>query len=196
MKPFNHFSKIQNLLLLLVLCTSSQLSWSQNTYKQSGDSYLTVAGTSTLHDWTMTTKEPQVQVAFDIANGVITQVKNLNVTVACQTLKSAHNAMDKNAYSSLKTDKYKTITFKIASATVQGNAIQCTGSLFISGVTKSVTVSATYEVKPDGSINVTGSIPIKMSDYQVEPPTFMFGSVKTGNDVKVSFNLQLAPLKV
>jgi polyisoprenoid-binding protein YceI len=196
MKQFIRPSRLRNLLLLLVLFTLPQVLWSQNSYRQSGDSYLTVAGTSTLHDWTMTTKEPQVQVAFDIANGVITQVKNLNVTVACQSLKSAHNAMDKNAYSSLKADKFKTITFKIASATVQGNAIQCTGSLFISGVTKNVTVSASYEVKPDGTINVTGSMPIKMSDYQVEPPTFMFGSVKTGNDVKVSFNLQLSPIKV
>src|SRR5258706_10388656 len=97
---------------LIMLCVMP-FALSQNTYKQSADSYLTIAGTSTLHDWTMTTHEPQVQVVFELANGILIQVKTLNVNVESKSLKSAHAAMDKNAYSSLKADKFKIITFKI-----------------------------------------------------------------------------------
>jgi polyisoprenoid-binding protein YceI len=196
MKRQINLSKFLNLIPLFAIIVISGSAWGQGNYKQSADSYLTVAGTSTLHDWTMTTKEPQVQVAFELANGAITEVKSINLTVPCQTLKSAHSGMDKNAYSSLKVDKFKAITFKLTSATIQNKSIQCVGSLFISGVTKTINFSSTYEVKPDGSIHVTGSVPIKMTDYQVEPPTFMFGSVKTGNDITVSFNLTLVPQKV
>jgi polyisoprenoid-binding protein YceI len=171
------------------------MAWSQNSYKQSTDSYITVAGTSTLHDWTMTTHEPQVQVAFDVANSAITQLKTLYVTVECKSLKSAHAAMDKNAYSSLKADKFKSITFKMTSATVQDKSIQCPGSLTIAGVTKTIQFTSVYELKADGTVRVTGSVPFKMSDYQVDPPTFMFGTVKTGNDITVTFNLQLTQIK-
>ncbi len=195
MKYLNNTPKILS-ICLLVLIGFQPLAWSQGNYKQTTDSYITVAGTSTLHEWTMTSKEPQVQVGFEMANGTIAQLKNLNVTVTCQTLKSAHNAMDKNAYSSLKTDKFKTITFKMTSATIQNNFIQCTGSLFIAGVTKTISFTSNFEVKADGTIHVTGNVPIKMSDYQIEAPSFMFGTVKTGNDITVTFNLQLAPVKV
>lgn len=195
MKQLKRTTKILSLWLLFSIGLQP-LAWSQSNYKQAGESYITVAGTSTLHEWTMTTKEPQIQVALEMVNGTLSLVKNLNVTVTCQTLKSAHAAMDKNAYSSLKTDKYKTIMFRLASATVQNNTIQCTGSLSIAGVTKTISFSSNFEVKPDGTVHVTGNVPIKMSDYQIEAPSFMFGTVKTGNDITVSFNLQLVQVKV
>ncbi len=192
-----HNSKNPRIILLaLIMFGILPLAWSQNSYKQATDSYITVAGTSTLHEWTMTTHEPQIQVAFDVANGKLAQVKSLSVNVECKSLKSAHAAMDKNAYSSLKADKFKTIAFKMISATVQDKNIQCTGSLTIAGVTKTIQFTSTYEIKPDGTVHVTGSVPLKMSEYQVEPPTFMFGTVKTGNDITVSFNLQLTQIKV
>lgn len=182
--------------LILTALLLAGTAGAQTNYKQSGESYMTIAGTSTLHNWTMTSLEPQIQAVFETAaNGSLTQVKSLTLNVPSQSLKSAHTAMDKNAYSSLKTDKYKTITFTITSATVQKNVAQCTGNLTICGVTKAITVDATCNVNANGSLHCTGSKAIKMSDYQVEPPTFMFGTVKTGDDITISFNLQLSPIK-
>jgi len=36
---------------------------------------------------------------------------------------------------------------------------------------------------------------IKMSDYGIDPPSFMFGTVKTGDEMTVSFNVNLAPVQ-
>jgi hypothetical protein len=41
-----------------------------------------------------------------------------------------------------------------------------------------------------------GSKPIKMSEYNVEPPSFMFGSVKTGNDITITIDVTLTPDKL
>jgi polyisoprenoid-binding protein YceI len=182
---------------VFLVIVSALMAQAQTTYKQSGESYIVVAGTSTLHNWTMTSKEPALQVAFDLAaDGTPTQVKNLSLTVAAQSLKSQHNGMDKNAYSSLKVDKYKNITFVLTSAKVEKGTIQCTGSLTIAGVTKPVTLDAAVSTKPNGILHCQGSKTFKMSEYQVEPPTFMFGSVKTGDEITVTFNLDLAPVKI
>jgi hypothetical protein len=35
-----------------------------------------------------------------------------------------------------------------------------------------------------------------MTEYNVEPPTFMFGSVKTGDEINVIFDLAFAPVKL
>jgi hypothetical protein len=44
---------------------------------------------------------------------------------------------------------------------------------------------------PDGSVMAKGLVPIKMTDYGIKPPTAIFGRVKTGNEVKVNFELTI-----
>jgi polyisoprenoid-binding protein YceI len=168
----------------------------QKAYKQSADSYITVAGTSTLHAWTMTSKDTQYQATFENgADGTPNLLKALTLTIPAQSLKSEHSGMDKNAYSSLKTDKHKTISFSLTTASAEKGIYKCAGNLTIAGVTKLMNIDATCQVKPDMSMRCTGSKAFKMSDFQVEPPTFMFGTVKTGDDITVSFNVELVPVK-
>jgi hypothetical protein len=43
----------------------------------------------------------------------------------------------------------------------------------------------------DKSISYNGAYKIKMTDYNVEPPTIMLGAIKTGEFVTVKFDLLL-----
>lgn len=183
-------------LTILLISTLQFKIQAQTAYKQTGDSYVTVAGTSTMHDWTMTSKEPQYQALFENGeDGKPTQLKSLNLTIPSLSLKSHSTGMDKNAYSSLKTDKHKTITFNLTTASIDKDLIKCTGNLTIIGVTKLINVDANCQTKPDLSMRCTGSKTFKMSDFQVEPPSFMFGTVKTGDEITISFNAELVPVK-
>jgi polyisoprenoid-binding protein YceI len=149
-----------------------------------------------MHDWTMTSKDTQYQAVFENGpDGKPTQLKSLSLTIPSQSLKSEHSGMDKNAYSSLKTDKHKTITFNLTTASVDKEVIKCTGNLTIIGVSKLINVDATCQTKQDLSMRCTGSKIFKMSDFQVEPPSFMFGTVKTGDEITISFNAELVPVK-
>ena len=38
-----------------------------------------------------------------------------------------------------------------------------------------------------GASFLTGQLPIRMTDYGIKPPTAMMGTIKTGDDVKVTF---------
>jgi len=185
-------------LFILILFMAGIPSKGQTIFKQVGESYMTIAGTSTLHDWTMTSLEPQLQATFETTSeGTIKKLNSLSLDVMSESLKSPHKAMDKNAYASLKTDKHKTISFMLTSATINKNQIQCVGNLSIAGVTKQIGIDAVCQTLPDGtmSLQCTGSKAIKMSDYQVVAPSFMFGTVKTGDDIKISFNVIMAPDK-
>lgn len=179
-----------------VLFTSATSVVAQVTYKQTGESYLSISGTSTLHEWTMTSQEGKYQANFVInADGTPARLNSLTLSVRSESLKSGHSAMDKNAYSSLSTDSHKTIKFELTSATIAGAKIQCTGNLSVAGVTKPIAVEASYKVMPNHSLLCSGAKKLKMSDFEIDPPSFMFGTVTTGDEITISFNVNLAPVK-
>jgi polyisoprenoid-binding protein YceI len=187
--------RTKNLALVLGFIALSFTLSAQTNLKQADGSYITVAGTSTLHEWTMTSLQAAVQATFQMdEKGIPSQLKSLSVSVPSESLKSAHKAMDKNAYSALKVDKFKNIGFTLSSTSAQHEIFQCVGILSIAGVTKSISFDATCRQK-DNSLRCTGSKAIKMSDFQVEAPSFMFGTVKTGNEITISFNIELQASK-
>jgi len=117
----------------------------------------------------------------------------LSFSLPAETLNSGKDAMDKNAYKSLKTSSSKNITFqltRVVSVTKSGSGYEVTaeGKLQIAGATKTTTVKALCT--PSGNtIKCKGEKTFKMSEYQVEPPSFMFGSVKTGDEVTILFDI-------
>ncbi|HMP29294.1 MAG TPA: YceI family protein [Saprospiraceae bacterium] len=149
-----------------------------------------ISGTSTLHDWTMKGigGSCSAEFTFDGA-GKISNVQGMNFTLPINVLKSGKGAMDKNAYKALKSDKNPNISAKFSNATVSANgAINSTVSLTIAGKTVDVPIVSTSKTA-GGTINVVAEKAINMVDWDVEPPSFMMGSVKTGKDVKVKVNI-------
>jgi hypothetical protein len=45
----------------------------------------------------------------------------------------------------------------------------------------------------DGKATAQAEQEILMTDFGIEPPSFMFGRLKVGNEVKVKFNLKAGP---
>ncbi len=194
MKTQKNHTKTWVLALASLLIVS--YSYSQTNFKQSGTTTITIAGTSTMHDWTMTSSGANYNASFEInADGTPSALNLVNVTVPAESLKSKERAMDKNAYNSLKTDKYKEITFQLTSAKIVQKTITCTGNLTIAGTTKPIDVDVVYELK-NGNLVCKGSKNIKMTDYKVDPPTFMFGAIKTGDEITITFDVTLAPTKL
>jgi hypothetical protein len=168
----------------------------QDRYAQSGNSIISIQGTSTLHEWTMTSKEAVYDAVFETNSvGDPVRLTTLVVSLPSESLKSGKAAMDKNAYNALKTDAHKQIAFQLVSSRMEGKKILCTGKLKIAGTVKQVDVEVTYSVLPGGALQCKGSKKIVMTDYGVEPPSFMFGSVTTGDEITVSFDVTLAPGK-
>ncbi len=181
---------------VLVLLSLFTCSYGQTNYKQSGTTNITIAGTSTMHDWTMTSQGANYIASFEInADGTPSALNSVSVTVPAESLKSKEKAMDKNAYNSLKTDKYRDITFTLTSAKVVQKTLTCTGNLTIAGTTKPFEVDVVYEAK-NGNLICKGSRKIKMTDFKVDPPTFMFGAIKTGDEITITFDVTLAPTKL
>lgn len=162
-----------------------------------GDADIKVSGTSNLHDWTMEAKNISFSAAFVFSPDNGNEPKSLTVlklSVPVRQLKSGKSSMDSRAYTALNEKKYSSIVFEMTAASIipaQKNQFQVktTGNLSIAGVTKLVTMDVTGLVNADGTITCKGSEKLKMTDFQIKPPSFMLGTLKTGNELTIDFTV-------
>jgi polyisoprenoid-binding protein YceI len=118
----------------------------------------------------------------------------LSLSVPVKNLKSGESSMDSRAYTALKAKTYNDIVFVLTSATIAPGQkdhflIKSTGNLSIAGVTNAVAMDVNCQVSADGLITCSGTEKLKMTDYQIKPPSFMLGALKTGNDLTINFTL-------
>lgn len=167
------------------------------------DSKLWIEGTSSLHDWSCkaTSIEAGLQLAADYAksDAFATALQKVSVKVPVANLKCGHGGMDKNMYKALKADDAPAIHYILASFTVVPGStkddvtVRTEGTLTIAGQQKTIDMSIAAHRQADGSIRASGAVPILMTDYGVKPPTAMLGAIKTGNQVTVKFEINVAP---
>jgi len=158
---------------------------------------ITIKGTSTLHDWQMASQEGKCDATLVMTGEKLTGISNLSFVLAAESLKSGTSGLDKNGYKALETKKYPSISFYMTTGTI--TAVDATtyqfkgqGNLTISGNTHLTDLVATLKYNAaDKSFACSGTKVIKMTDWKVTPPTFMFGTIKTGDQITIGFNLKI-----
>ncbi|MEI9934653.1 MAG: YceI family protein [Ferruginibacter sp.] len=94
----------------------------------------------------------------------------------------------------MKGDKFPAITFLLTTPVTNvpsganGYTVTAKGNLTIAGVTKAVSIPIKISEDAQQKILIEGSSPVKMTDYGIDPPTALFGMLKTANDITISFN--------
>lgn len=157
--------------LIMLLAIFSTFLFAQNSVE--------VDGTSTLHDWKMVSDK----VSADFENDG-SKITKLNVSVQIKTLKSGDEGLDEKAYETLKIDRNNIITFNFLNADIDKGTIQ--------GVFKVLDKEQEETLTPEVlTLNqIKGSFKVKMTDFGLEVPSFMFGTIKAGDEVTVKYNIE------
>jgi len=179
---------MRNLIVALTVVFCFSVGWSQENYSLSSESKLTVDGTSTLHDWTVTanTCNGSLVVESDV-------FKEISFDVEVASIISTRGAtMDKKTHNALKKEEHPKVMFSAADITfTAGDNQSISGKLNVAGVDKDVTISANID-NAGNNIRITGNYNITLQDYNMKPPTAMFGTIVVGDDVTVNFDLVFA----
>ncbi len=171
--------------LTLFLVSTTLTGFAQTTYTLSDTSTMTIDGSSSLHDWTVTANTLEGTVA---ENGESVTAVDFSVAVA-DILSDRAAAMDNKMHDALKKEEHPKVTFMVKNVNANmGENQELKGKLTIAGVENEVGVPATITQK-NGELHIAGERKIALKDYNIEPPTAMFGSIVVGDDVTVKFNL-------
>lgn len=177
----------------------------QKVFTQQPGSILWLDGTSTLHDYKSISNKIISEFITNSDNFVdfITNKDgakfNLKTIIPVISLK--HNKfnedLDDNLYDAMNEEEYKDIVYELTSykSTVLPDSgknwylLNTIGNLTIASVKKTIEMKAIVYNTSDGTIHFKGSKLINMEDYNIEPPSMMFGMLKTDKFVTISFNL-------
>lgn len=153
-----------------------------------------ITGTSSLHDWEMDIT--QFRSGFKLARegSSVKAIENVTFSCMAKDIKSESSLMDKKTYNALKSDDFPEIKFtgtSVSGLVSEGNNIKGTlkGMLSIAGQTHEISVLFKGTINGKG-VNIDSSAEMTFSGFGMEPPTAMLGTLKTGDKVKVTFNLQ------
>ena len=184
-------------IALVMFMLSPQVIMAQTPYQLAAakSNTIKVEGTSNVHDWTMTAKDVGSSGTFKFnTRNELTDISSLKFSVVAKSLKSEKTSMDGRTYKSMKADQFPKVTYQLTAATVtmiQDNkyAIQTTGLLSIAGKTQTISMKVMALVNADRSISCHGTQKLMLTDYGIEPPSFMLGAMKVGNDLQIRFDL-------
>jgi hypothetical protein len=191
--------RIGRILILAAVALISTFATNAQNIRKNSAFIIKVSGSSNLHDWSMEAKSGSIEANLNLASNVsyLAGIQSLNFTVPVKNLKSTEGSlMDSRAYDALKADKFSTITFKLLTAaptSTDNNKSQfkVTGELTICGVTKEIEMTANSTKNADGSVIITGQQKIKMTQFNVRPPSFMFGALKVTDNLTIDYIVRL-----
>ena len=160
-----------------------------------------ISGTSTLHPWAV--EGSTINGSIDVAPEIAANPANaaswssdkaalVSVKIPVTDIKAEHDRMTRIMLEALKAKDFPEVRYEMSKAipdpaTADAFVFKTEGKLTIAGVTRDVQMNVTATRGADQQYVLTGSVPIKMTDYGITPPVTMLGALKTGNDVTVSF---------
>jgi hypothetical protein len=188
MKPVKLF------LLIAIIIPFISATSVKNSYILSKDYVVTINGTSNLHNW-----NENVVTATGNANATWNtdgsfSLDALTIKMQVTSIKSDMGSiMNSNTYKALKSDVDPEIILVLS---LPINSIQSAGNektmpascnLTIAGVTKAISMQVKVSNQAHGKLSFEGSQSINMTDYNITPPTALFGTLKTGKLITISF---------
>lgn len=122
---------------------------------------------------------------------------SLEVRVPVETLNCGRKRMNRDLYEALKGDRHDSIQFEYLQADLLTDEVridtplrlQVRGLLTVAGTQREISFEAEGRLCEAGVVRVKGSKQIRMTDYNVEPPTALLGLVKAQDELTVHFDI-------
>jgi polyisoprenoid-binding protein YceI len=169
-------------------------------------SEITLEGTSTLHAFHCKTNKLNAYVDVDPGYAtdltkVARPIVSVQVNIVVKTLTCGNTTMDNNMYATLKADenqiiKYRLSGYDIVDGSATGFAANTKGTLTIAGKEKAIDFRVNASRLAEGKATAEGEESLLLTDFGIQPPSFMFGRLKVGNEIKVKFNLKAGPTMI
>lgn len=186
--------KAMKVLLVTVWVLAIQLQTVQGQMFSVKSYKVSVKGTSSLHDWESTVDKLEAKGSFTITDNALSDIRDVVVKIPVKAIKSPKGKMmDNKTWEAFNYEKNPIIAFALSERKINTskNTLVANGTLTMAGVTKSVELHLIYKVLPGGELQISGTHSLLMSNFNMEPPTAMMGTIKVGDEVVVNLEIIL-----
>jgi len=188
----NQFSKFYMMLSLCIIIITGSSLQAQSLKINPKTSTMTILGTTNVHNF----KSKVEQINGEMVINSSKKVQSLVVEIPVNSIKSGEKLMDKKTYETFNQPKFPNITFKLIEASglqiaADNISVTVTGDLTMAGVTRKISFKTSGKNLKPGSYEFKGNIPLKMTDFNMKPPTMMLGVMKVGDALTLQYNIDL-----
>jgi hypothetical protein len=182
-------------ILSVIVSSLHLISYGQHSFTlNESESKLTITGTSTVHDWEIDISKFTTVANLAVKENQEIMIEGINFICQVENIKSDNRIMNNKTYDALKGDDFPEIKFNAnenVNVPLSSPDAQIKGKLSIAGQTKDVALQFSLANVDQNQIEVKGESKLKMSDFGIEPPTAMLGTLKTGDDIVITYNIIL-----
>jgi len=185
------FSKTLMLLFISFIFSAGYLQ-AQSLKINPKTSTMIIYGTTNVHDF----KSKVTLIKGEVVVNGSKKIQSLNVEVPVRSIKSGEKGMDNKTYEAFNEGKFPTISFQLVEASslqITGDdiSVTVTGNLTMAGSTRKISFKTTGKNLKPGAYEFKGSIPLKMTDFKMKPPTAMLGVMKVGDAITLKFDINV-----
>ncbi len=201
-------------LNIAFICHSvGQSSTTATSYRFIEEVSFTISGTSNVRDWNATTDKMQGRVVAgpefiawssdsslpetgsDAGSGWFREVV---FSIVSKDLDSGINAMNNTMYDNLKAEQHRRIRYQLTDVKEARN-IEGSNDLvlLVNGIARAAGVDHPVEHEVTVSrinanlLTISGELQMNISDFNIDPPTFMRGALVTEDKINVSYRFNI-----
>lgn len=159
------------------------------TFVLSKEQNFKVNGTSSIHKWELESTKGIGNAQFVLEQEEIKALNSFSITLQINSLSSNNKMMDKKVYETLRMKEDPNIYFDMEEMISSSDkTISIHGKIKIAGAIQIIPIEIHYSIS-ENTINLNGSIDLCFSQFNIDPPRAMFGTIKTGDEFSISYTI-------
>lgn len=207
----SHFRCASALVLFFCCVLGSQAQIATANYHRVSisDSKLTIYGTTNVNTFRCSMREADLNdsiVVKNIWSNQVLEFEGLVLKFRVDQFKCGLPGMSSDLQELLKAEEepYLYLTLKSIALLPDNDAfeeldVDALVDIYLAGVTREVQVrGGKVRNRSEAHLSLSGSKEIRVTDFNLEPPTKMFGTIKVSDEIKISFEIDMvvSPLEM
>lgn len=194
------FSRILLTPILTLFIVTGSLFAQDVTLTLAPDHEIVIDGTSNARDWDATVGSVDAEFRLSGYNGSTLDdlepehFEILNLQIPVESIESDSRGLTRNIQKYLKGDDHPHISFELNSVNEiqrNGNTATLTAEGIVTAAGKNYPVEMTVnaEIGSNGSFIFSGQQDLKMTSFDIDPPTAMFGAIRARDEFSVIYKV-------
>ncbi len=190
------FTSLLALLFIFSTATAQDLTFNLSEIHQ-----FKIDGDANVRSWDAEITEADAQLVLtgveNLSLDALTENSfgSLEISIPVEGIESDSRRLTRNLQGYLKGDDFPTITFSLQQINSvsheNGKAqISADGLINAAGVENTVSMNVEAELNDDGSITFSGVQDLLMTDFDIDPPTAIMGTVRSDDEIQIIYQVK------